>query len=65
MALNEQIYVIVYNSSEVQVFNSSTLAPEPSITIFELSDPYDIAGSVNVLYIGSENGKIYRIELRD
>ena len=63
--LNEQVYVIVYKSNEVQVFNSSTYAPEPSIPAIELSDPCDIAGSENILYIGSDDGKVYRIELRD
>ena len=63
--LNEQVYVIVKQSNEVQVFNSSTYAPEPSIPVIELSDPCDIAGSENVLHIGSSDGKVYRIELRD
>ena len=65
VALNERVYVIVYESSELQVFNSSTYALEPSIPVLGLSDSYDIAGSENVLHIGSSNGKIYRIELRD
>ena len=49
----------------MRVFNSSSLAPEPSIPVLGLSVPCDIAGSENVLYIGSDDGKVYRIELRD
>ena len=63
--LNERVYVAVYKSNKVQVFNSSTHALEPNIPVPGLSDPFDIAGSGNVLHIGSTNGKIYRIELRD
>ena len=62
---NEQVYAIVEESNEVQVFNSSTFAPGPSIPVLGLSNPYDIAGSENVLHIGSGDGKVLRIELRD
>ena len=65
--LNEHVYVVVYKSNElneVQVLNSSTLAPEPSIPVLGLSDSSDIAGNENVLYIGSRDGNVYRIELR-
>ena len=65
VALNEQVYVIVSNSNEVQVFNSSTLAPEPGIPVLGLSDPSDIAGYETVLYIGSGDGKVHRVDLRD
>ena len=61
----EHFFVIINNSNEVQVFNSSTLARESSILVLGLSDPYDIAGSENVLHIGSSDGKVYRIELHD
>ena len=63
--MKERVYVIVNQSNEVQVFNSSTYAPEPSISVLGLSNPYDIAGSENVLHIGSRDGKVFRIELRD
>ena len=65
VAMNEQVYVIVSKLNKVQVFNSSTLAPEPSIPVPGLSAPYDLAGHRNVLHIGSCDGKVYRIELRD
>ena len=66
-ALNQQVYVIICGSNAVHVFNASasTLAKEPSILVFGLSDPYDIAGSENVFHIGSSDGKVFRIELRD
>ena len=66
VALNENVYVILtWESNTVHVFNSNTLAPEPSIPVIGLTNPCDIAGSKNVLHIGSGDGKIYRIELRD
>ena len=65
MALNEQVFVIVSNSNGVQVFNTRTLVPEPIIPVFGLSDPTDIAGKENFLYIGSSKGKVFRIDIRD
>ena len=62
--LSDQLYVVINGLSELKVFDSSTLAPQPSIPVAGLSDPCDLVANDNLLFVGDPN-TIFRVELRD
>ena len=63
LMLENQLFVIIYNSCEVMVYDSDTFIQKPSIPVTGLTDPWDLAASGNILFVIDMNCQVFCIDL--